>query len=297
VAVARDIDPELIRAYGAHLNGFCALEIRAATGAPVVVSLHSLPGDPANPVSTVRERIEDRATRGLQRYVLRRADLVLAVYKALLPYLEAIGCRRVALAYNVLNGRSLRPKDDYALHDPIRVRSVGRHIPGKDPRDLIRAVAERPRIVLDLVGTGPLSADARGLINELGVGDRVTLRSAVPNDALVADLADIDVFAAHNAYSGVPKAVLEAMLAGVPLLMAPAADPAVPELDDTVCVFVDDSPDGFLAGLDLLVSDRRLRERIGHNARRWAEQTVRPQRAEEHVVRLYDEVLSRRVCE
>src|SRR5207248_4594546 len=40
VALAREIGPEIVRCYGADLNGLCALEIRRALGTPVVVSLH-----------------------------------------------------------------------------------------------------------------------------------------------------------------------------------------------------------------------------------------------------------------
>jgi glycosyltransferase involved in cell wall biosynthesis len=295
VMLARQIRPDLVRCYGADLNGMCALEIRRALCVPVVVSLHTLPGDPANPPpANLRERVEDAAIRSVRRKVLREADLVLAVYATLVPYLERLGARRVELAYNVLNGAALRPKEDYALHTPVRVISVGRQIPGKDPRNLIRAVAARPDVDLTLVGSGSIAGEVTRLVDELDVRHRVVLRPAVANDELVAALAEHDLFAVHCDYLGVPKAVLEPMLAGLPVLLNRGAHGPVPELHEGVCLLVENSPEGYGAGLDRLIGDKALREQLGRAARRWAEETCEPSQAERRVVGLYNELLAGR---
>jgi glycosyltransferase involved in cell wall biosynthesis len=295
VELAHSVRPRLVRCHGANVNGLCALELRRRLGLPVVVSLHTLPSDPAYPPTPTGlwPWAEAWAARRLGMRVLREADLVLAVYESLVPYLKAIGARQVEVVYNALNGDALRTKDSYALGAQVRVISVGRQIPGKDPSSLIRAVAALPRVELTLVGDGALHDRLLKLARELELGDRVVFNRVVPNDYLVASLADYDVFAAHNDYLGVPKAVLEPMLAGLPILLNRGAHAGVPELNSDVCLLVDDSVGGYYKGLQSLTVDAELRERLGRNARTWAERACIPSLVEQRVVALYDELIER----
>jgi glycosyltransferase involved in cell wall biosynthesis len=293
VEVAQAIRPDLVRCHGAHLNGACALAIRRALGTPVVVSLHTLPDDPAYPPPPdAWARIQATAIRSIARQTLRDADLVLAVYESQVPYLERVGARRIEVVYNLLNGNALRVKDDYVLHDPVRTVSVGRQIAGKDPSNVVRAAAARPHIRLRLVGGGPLESDVRTLVDQLDARERIALAPALPNDELVASLADDDLFVARNDYLGVPKAVLEAMLAGLPIVVNGTSNGPVPELNDGVCLLVEPTAEGFGGGIDRMLEDDDLRERLGRTARAWAERTCLPERVERRVVELYNELLA-----
>ena len=292
VRLAREIAPDLVRCYGAGLNGLCALEIRRVLRVPIVVSLHTLPDDSAYPpVKGRRQRAEMRTIRRVRERVLREADLVLAVYRSLVPYLERIGARRIEVAYSVLNAAALRVKDDYQLHDPVRVLCVGRQIPGKDPRALLQAIADRQRMELDLIGDGSLHSAVNLMVAESGVGERVRVRRAVTNDDIVAMLPDYDIFAVHNDYQGIPKAVLEPMLSGLPVLINRGAYGSVPEITDEVALIVEGTPEGYGAGLDSLIAEGALREQLGRAGRAWAESACAPARAEARIVALYDDLL------
>lgn len=292
VALAREVEPSLVRCHGAHLNGMCALEIRRALRIPFVVSLHTLPDDPAYPAPAgFWPWVEREAIRAVTRRTLREADLVIAVYASQLPYLARLGARRVEVVHNLLNSSAIRVKQDYARHDPVSLVSVGRQIPGKDPREIVRAVAARDGLRLLLVGTGPLEMEVRALIDALGVGDRISVAPALPNDEVVASLGDHDLFVVRNDYLGVPKAVLEPLLAGLPVVASRSSHGSVPELTDDVCLLVEPSARGFGEGIDLLLGDDELRERLGRAGRAWAERTCAPERVERRVVELYDELL------
>ena len=280
VPLARAISPNVVRCYGLHLNGLCALEIRRTLGTPVVVSLH----DP-------RHSEESAAMRSVRRKIVRGAQIVIAVYRPLVPYLEGLGARRIEVVYNVLNANTFRAKQDYGVHDPVSVVSVGRQVPDKDPTPLIRAIAGRPGFRLTLVGDGPLHQDLCTLVTGLGVGDRITLHRALPNDELVATLPDHDLFAAYFEYLEAPKTVLEAMLCGLPVVVNCGPNGAVPELNETVCLLVDGDVDGYGTGFDALVADPALRARLGEAARAWAYRSLDPEQTERQVVALYDELL------
>src|SRR5690348_15160516 len=145
VKVARRINPDLIRCHGADWNTYLASRIKRALGIPYVVSLHINPD--VNPVrrtlgsglSQVQAR-HNRFYDYLESEGLRHADLVMPVYRPILPYLARHGVNNVRVCYNVLNAHHLRQKTNYALSNPARIICVGRLLDEKDPSPIIRAV-------------------------------------------------------------------------------------------------------------------------------------------------------------
>ena len=81
---------------------------------------------------------------------------------------------------------------------------------------LLRALVDLPDVRALLVGGGEQEDALRRLAADLGVADRVELRawSADPR----AVLAGLDVFVLPSRYEGFPLSVVEAMLAGVPVV-------------------------------------------------------------------------------
>ena len=97
---------------------------------------------------------------------------------------------------------------------------VGRLAPQKDPATLIRAIALlRDRGVearLEIVGDGVLRPDLEGLVESLGLQDRVTFLG-VRRDVSVL-MAGFDVFALPSLWEGLPRTLIEAIAAGVPVV-------------------------------------------------------------------------------
>ena len=293
VDLAEQVRPSLVRTHGARHNALAASEIKRRLGIPYVVSLH------VNPDADVRgrklpwaERVQEEAIRGVQRYTLRRADLVLPVYEPIVPYLERLGVTRYEVAYNVINVSSLREKDDYALADPARIVSVGRQFEAKNPEQLIRAVASMPDARLTLIGGGPLNAHLRQLAASLEGGERIEFHTALSNDEVCARLAASDVFATHTEYWEISKAVLEALLTGLPVVLNERSGPPVPELAGGLCVVTDDTPEAWRATLEELLGDHEHRERLGRNAREHARSRWHPEQTEARFVELYERVMA-----
>jgi glycosyltransferase involved in cell wall biosynthesis len=98
----------------------------------------------------------------------------------------------------------------------------------KAPLDLVRAVAAlgRPDVVLVWLGDGELRRDVERAVRRAGLEGRVLLageRCDVP-----ALLPAFDVFAMSSLYEGLPCAVLEAMVCGIPVVAT--AVNSVPEV-------------------------------------------------------------------
>jgi glycosyltransferase involved in cell wall biosynthesis len=288
VSLARIIRPALVRCYGNHLNAFAARQIKRELGIPYVVSLHINPDeDIRGRASTWGERLATQASLALERRSLEEADLVAPVYEPIIPYLRRMGVRNFRVLYNVLNGEHLRGKTDYRLHSPVRVLSVGRQFREKDPARLLEAIGRLPSVRLTLIGDGPWHGRLRQRAAELGIGERLEFRRAVPNGELCRSLADYDIFATHSEYAEISKAVLEAMLAGLPVVINERRGEPVPELASEAVRRVENTAAGYLAALRELTEDDAGREALGRRAFREAQKRYAPAQTEARYAEVY----------
>jgi glycosyltransferase involved in cell wall biosynthesis len=109
------------------------------------------------------------------------------------------------------------PRDKFLL-------SVGRVIPTKRMNDLVaalRIVRQRyPQWRLVIVGDGPLVEQLQGQIAEAGLSDEIFLAGRGRN--LVPLLKSADLFVFPSEVEGLPNAVIEAGLAGLPIIACDA---------------------------------------------------------------------------
>jgi glycosyltransferase involved in cell wall biosynthesis len=292
VELARHIRPRLVRCHGAWLNAFVAYEIRRRLGIPYVVSLHINPDEDVRGRAGGRERLEAEAIRSVERVALRGADLVLPVYRPIVPYLDRLGVERYELAYNMLNPSHLRVKEDYSLHRPVRVVSVGRQFAAKNPERLIGAVARLPAVELTVVGDGPGHEHLRRAAEREGVGGRVVFERAIANEELCHRLPEFDVFATHTEYWELSKSLLEALVTGLPVVVNRRRGEPVPELTPDIAMLVEDTVDAYRDALERLILDDDARERLGRAARARSLELWAPERSEARLAEIYRRLAS-----
>jgi glycosyltransferase involved in cell wall biosynthesis len=293
VQLARSIRPQLIRCHGADWNTYLASQIKERIGIPYVVSLHinadvNPPRRHLGDALTPAQRAHNEFYEFIEATGLRGADLVMPVYKSILPYLHRLGVERVQVCYNVLNGAHLRTKTDYALHGPLKVLYVGRLVNEKNPKHIIDAVARIPGATLTIVGDGTIRADLEAQVAALAVGDRVRFEPALPNDVLCARLPEFDVFAIHTEYWELSKSLLEALLTGLPVIINRRIGDQVPELVESDIVrFVDNTAGSYFDALSALAASREKREALGRRAFAHAQANWSPATTEAAVVDVY----------
>ncbi|RLJ68001.1 glycosyltransferase [Sulfurisoma sediminicola] len=299
VDIARRIRPDLMRCHGADWNTYLASRIRAELGIPYVVSLH-INAD-VNPVRrylkpqlSAAEARHNRFYEHLEATGLRNADLVMPVYRPILPYLKRLGVARVEVCYNVLNGLHLKKKADYRLHQPARIVYVGRLLEEKNPENIMRALVRLPDAELTIVGDGPIRPRLEQQAIDLGISDRVIFRPAVANDELCELLAEQDIFAVHTEYWEISKSVLEALLTGLPLVINKRIGEPVPELEGDFAVKVDNTEEEYFAALHHLLHDDAARGELGQRALAHARANWAPEVTEAKYAAIYRSFLGRR---
>lgn len=294
VSLAREIQPLLVRAYGNYINGYYAAQIKKQLGIPLVVSLHTHPDEsersrvPWLPLWKQRLILEFRKT--FERETLRNTDCVIPVYEPIREYALRYGAKRVDVIYNVINPTYLRRKTCYRLHQPPRVISIGNQISGKKPDNLIRAVAES-EAELTLVGKGEYHKYLKSVAQECGIADRTIFIPSVLNDELCQMLPEYDIFATHTDYWGIPKAVMEPLLTGLPVVVNRRYPEPAPELDGEWVMLVENTKEGYLNALTKLLTNDAFRESLGQRGYDYAWKNFAPDKMEQKVVDLYRELV------
>jgi glycosyltransferase involved in cell wall biosynthesis len=212
----------------------------------------------------------------LERAVLRRAELVLAVSGPLARYARTRGARRVCVSPNGVDTGLFAPRPGPPAGRPSAV-FTGTLRPWHGVETLAGAWrllgAGAPR--LTVVGDGP----GRGVLEEAGAH----LTGALRHDAVPGVLAGADIgiapYAADAPPYFSPLKLFEYLAAG--LAVVAAAIPGVTELvDERTAVLVPPGDPGALAGaVAALAADRRRLARLGRAGRELAEQNTWGHRA------------------
>lgn len=292
--LARQINPGLIRCHCSYLNVYLAKKIKDLLGIPYIVSLHGNPdADIRSRSIGWRTRLVMMAVKRVERVGLKSADIVLPVYKSIVPYLHKIGIKNYEVVYNVLNNGFLRKKNDYSLHNPVKIICVTRQMTEKKPVNLVRAIKLLPNTHLTMVGNGPCHDLLKSVAMDCKLGDRVEFIHRIPNDELCATLHNYDIFATHSEYQEISKPVLESFFSGLPVVLNKRVGPPVAELEGDFITLVDNTPEGYCNGIKNLIENHDLREKIGARAYDHAKEHWSPEKMEEKTVKIYNKIMRR----
>ena len=215
----------------------------------------------------------------------RRADLLVATSQAVADKLASrlgVGAERLAVvsvgAERIADGPN-RPTD------PPTVLYPSATYPHKNHVVLIEAFARianrHPDARLVMTGApGRAAAAVRAAVTATGLGERITLTGRIPAAELDTLLAGAAVVAFPSTYEGFGIPVLEALAAGVPVVVG-AGTPAA-EMAGSQAPVVDPSdPAGWAEALDLLLSDTDRRNRVARSGlarvvgRTWTDSAAR----------------------
>ncbi len=215
-----------------------------------------------------------RAFEGVDRALMRRADLVLTGSHATLAEVQAAGARRARVLPNAvplppdLPRSAARAQLDLP-QDAVIFTVMGRLHPGKGQDLFLRALAALPAAVNwlgVLTGTGPEDAALRALAVELGIADRLRFTGFVESTA--PWVAASDVIAVPSRKESLPLTCLEGMAAARAVVAAAAGDlPRVIRQDETGIIVPVDDADALAAAFARLAADGALRDRLGVAAR------------------------------
>jgi glycosyltransferase involved in cell wall biosynthesis len=240
-------------------------------GLPVVATLHSTIVN-ARHSHPLRARLEFWAIRLLDKRVIAVGESVAETYQHVL--------RR---GLDVIPNAVSIP-ETFTLEERVNLRTeltgdaklliciaVGRFSLEKGYLDLLTAFdivrKENPAVRLIIVGDGVLRSDIEFKIVELCLESCVKLLGSRSDVPCLLNVSDLYVNASH--WEGLPIAHLEAMAAGLPLVVTAVGD--VPRLvhDDMGCIVPPENPAELSHAILSLLADPTRRAAMGKSARQF----------------------------
>lgn len=213
--------------------------------------------------------------------------------------------RRLALQYGIASPRQL-----VAIHNGVpdlagdrraepwrarpRIVMVARFEPQKDHATLLEALSGLGHLdwELEFIGGGPLEAAGRSLCEALAISDRVTFLG--PRADVAARLAHSQIFALITRWEGLPRSILEAMRAGLPVIASDVGGVAEQVLDGRTGYRVGRGDvAGVRSRLSELIASSELRTRMGHAGRKHYEQNFTFARMFERTIEVYQGLVSK----
>lgn len=208
-----------------------------------------------------------RQARRLERQIFTTADRVVVTTPAMRRAVMdgyGIPARQIVVIPNYVETDRFRPR--FGERSDREVIFVGRLALQKNVGALLEAV-EPLDVCLTLIGDGELSSSLQQRFGSLN--GRVRWLGAVPNVDLPAYLNRAGLFVLPSHYEGHPKALIEAMSCGLPVIGADV--PGIRELirhGETGWLCGTD-PVSIRAAIQELLDRPQLRARLGDNARQF----------------------------
>jgi glycosyltransferase involved in cell wall biosynthesis len=229
--------------------------------------------------------------RFLKRHASRRVSAHVAVgERSARAVEEAVGLPSgtVRTIYNGVPDLPVDPLPRRA-NGPV-IGAVGRLSPEKGYDLAIRALSDVPDATLVLVGDGSERERLETIAQELGLADRVEF--AGWSEEPRRYLPGFDAFVLPSRQEGFPLAVVEAMLASVPVVASDVGSVGEAVLDGETGYLVPvEDPTALADRLRRLLSDRELAQRLGRSGRERARAHFTAEAMAHSFETLYREIL------
>lgn len=180
----------------------------------------------------------------------------------------------------------------------IRIYGVGRlvHWKGFDLaiRAFARAAMNHPAATFTILGSGPQGQRLRRLAEAEGVADRVRFEASLPRSDVLRLADESDIFLLPSLHDSGGVALVEAMARAKPVVVLDTGGPAVVVTPECGIKAPTTTPEeavrGLAAGLDRLMADPALRQRMGDAARKRILDEFIWERKAEKMLGIYREV-------
>jgi len=304
------------------LSGWVAHELRRQWPIPLVHMFHTL-GHMKNAVAASPEEMETDLRIHTEGQIMHWADCLVAaspLEKAQMAWLYGADPAKIRVIPAGVDTERFRPIPVEVAKAHIGIPQerklilfVGRIEPLKGIETLFRAIAilakETPcfcdNICVSIIGGEGEATEAtrsaeeerlRELREQLELRDLVTFLGSKDQDALPYYYSAAYVVVVPSYYESFGMVAVEAMACGVPVIASKAGGLMYTIQDGlTGLLFPSNSPAALAEKLCMLLDEPELRDKMGENARQWAQRFAWPNIADQ-IVALYGELLSRQAA-
>lgn len=270
--IAREVKADVVISQSPVLGGVAGLAICRRMGAKHLVELHGSEFVSHAPFGS-KNWILQHVSAHVFRYVDKIRVLSNGMKDQVVSKYDKELDERIAVLPPRVDLSKFAAKTDWSSSGHLTVVMVGYVNSNKGQKRLINVLCSSGLPVdIWIVGDGPELQACKTAAAKLGVGERLRFFGRVGHTELAEILPLADVFVMFSTHEGTPRAIMEAMAAGLPVVTTNAgfcADIVGHEIEGIV---LGPNPEGEVVSvLQRLFEDPELRARMGKAARIRAE--------------------------
>ncbi len=269
---------DIVHAHHPIIVGVEARRFSEELDIPLVFTFHTMYHEYTHYFLGMDNEIVKQIVRRVVRDYANRADYIIAPSPAVVDLLPSYGIHKpVEILPTPVDLDQFKPREKPPLSDPNRIRLiyVGRVAKEKNLDFLLRVfqrvAARDPRVELRVVGGGPSLEELKKLASGLGIDHRIEFTNMVPFEQVVDELnrADLFVFSSTTETQGL--VVLEAMAAGLPLVLVESKALTYFVNPDKDCIVVPEDEEAMASAILALINNPDRLRAMGRAARQNAE--------------------------
>ena len=269
---------DVVHAHHPVIVGVEAARFSEELDIPLVFTFHTMYHEYTHYFLGMDNELVKQIVRKSVRDFANRADHIIAPSPAVVDLLPSYGIQKpVDILPTPVDIEQFHPRSKPLLDNPDRIRLiyVGRVAKEKNLDFLLRVFAQvaakDERLELLFVGGGPSLDDLKKLAKKLKIDHKVTFTGMVPFSQVVDELSQADLFIFSSTSETQGLVVLEAMAAGLPLVMVESKALLYFVNPDEDCVVVPEKEEEMAAAILALLDDPAKLRAMGQAARRNAE--------------------------
>jgi len=273
--LVESIKPNVIRAYNPSIEGWFAAKCSKELKIPLFLSLHTQYDNRRNfyKKTNFKKYLSLKyREKFIEPFVLKNADKICIVYRIIEPYVLKHSTKKPELLYNRIDyNRFSNGIPINSLPKPLII-TVGNLIKEKNHQCLIKALENIDANLL-IIGNGLLFDDLNRIITKMKLQNRVIIKKSIPNAEIQNYYKSADVFAlAYDPeLEGLPIPVIEAMAAGLPIVIPYPKQGFSDSLED-VAVFAERQPSSFKECISKLLKNSDLQKTFSEKSSNKAKQ-------------------------
>ncbi|MEM3906770.1 glycosyltransferase family 4 protein [Saccharolobus sp.] len=267
--VVKRLSPDIIHVNNLpFLSSFQSILTSKKVGVPSILHVHGVIGM-RNKILNIAQYV---FISTFMRKAFHVAGRVICLTKSDSFEIQKLGCPRekIRIVPNGVDVEKFKPCKE--IMDNV-IFWHGRFVPEKGLNYLIMAlnlvVKEKPKVKLVMCGRGPMLPKILCLVKKFGLEKNVVFKGCVERDKLPSLLGSAQLYVLPSLKEGMPYALLEAMSCGLPVVGS-----NIPGINDVII----NGENGFLVPVKnsealadailTLLSDAKLRRKLGQNARK-----------------------------
>lgn len=136
--------------------------------------------------------------------------------------------KKIHVIQNAIELNYTHEKNYQAKGDEIKIVTVGRFVKQKDYPTalksfmLLKQKYKITKLKYIIIGYGPLEKEIRSIAHDLGITSEIQIMINPPNIPFI--LSNSDIFLSTSLFEGVSNAIMEAMIAGLPIVATEVGD-------------------------------------------------------------------------